>query len=172
MHQAGIKSQAANVPSSIPTNREDKTDLNEALLVLTIVPTNKVKVAKKNDEKHNIVNEALNTNAPGLQAVPKSLETLFIAPRTAKFLAERSNDPLCRQLTSTVGTPGSDYSQNCIGILILRATIDGAIQKNRSTIAIGARYTRVSLPTATWTTCRKWHVRYHAMEGILASRGH
>lgn len=82
--------------------------MNHALLVLTIVPANKLSKAEEIGEKRHIVSEALNQIAPGLPAVSKiaRTRTLFTEPTTAEFLAEQSNDQLCRQLALTVGTPG------------------------------------------------------------------
>lgn len=46
--------------SRLLTDGEDKTNLNKALPVLTIVPVYKVKEAKENEEKPVTVKEALN----------------------------------------------------------------------------------------------------------------
>lgn len=60
MYQTGIKHQAADALSRISTDGEDKTDLNDALPVLTIVLANRVKEAGEIDENYHIMSEALN----------------------------------------------------------------------------------------------------------------
>lgn len=53
-------------------NGKDKTDLNDAIPVLTTVSANKANEAKKFDEKYHIVSETPNTIGPGLTVVSKT----------------------------------------------------------------------------------------------------
>lgn len=71
----------------LPTDGEHKKDFNDALPVLMIVPVNEAKEAKKIDEIHYIVKEALNTSAPGLLTVSHISTTPFMERTIAMFVA-------------------------------------------------------------------------------------
>lgn len=103
--------------------------LNDASLVLIIVLANNGKEVEEFDKKSHIASEALNAMMSGISAVytMERTPTPFTEPTTAKLLAKQSEDRLCRQLASTIGTPCSDYSFNCNGFLICVAHIDGEI---------------------------------------------
>lgn len=120
MHRFIVKHQAADALSRALTAGEDRIDLNDALSVLTIVPADKEKEAKGINERHIVVNEALNDIVPELLAVSKMAmtSTPFNEPTTAELLIEQSKDLLCRQRASTVGAPGSYCSYNRSGFLI------------------------------------------------------
>lgn len=49
MHRASIKDQAAQALLGLPTNGENKTDLNDAFPVLTVVRADKAEKAVEND---------------------------------------------------------------------------------------------------------------------------
>lgn len=91
----------------------------------------KAKEAEESNQKHHIMSEALNMIAEGLLAVSTiaTTSTLFTEPTNAEFLAEQSKDLLVRQLASTVGTPGFDYSNNGNGFLTRVATIGRGMQE-------------------------------------------
>lgn len=75
----------------ISAEREDTTDLSDALLGLIRVPADKAKEMRWNDEIHNIVDDRLNTNAPGLPAI-SSIATRpkrFIKVTKAEFLTKQ-----------------------------------------------------------------------------------
>lgn len=117
--------------SKLPTVREEKTDLIDALSVLTILPTGRLKKAEGNDEKPQIVNEALNAMAQGLPAVSKMtmISKLFTEPMTADSLPETSEDRRCGKLASSFRASGSYYSHNRNRFLTHIAPIDGAVQQ-------------------------------------------
>lgn len=50
MHRASIKHHGADALMRLPTDREDKIDLDKALPVLKIVLASKVKFEEENDE--------------------------------------------------------------------------------------------------------------------------
>lgn len=64
-----MKPLALDAVSPLPSYREDKIDLNNALATLTLVPANKAEKAEGNDVMHHIMNKALNRNEPGHPAV-------------------------------------------------------------------------------------------------------
>lgn len=72
MRRASVKHQAANVLSPIPADGEDKTNFNDALPVLTIVPVDIENEAEGNAGEHDVENEALKVNEAGLRAVSKN----------------------------------------------------------------------------------------------------
>lgn len=75
------------------------------------------------------MSEVLSTIAPGLPAVSNITTTPFIEPLTDTLLHEQFKHRLCRQLTSTVGKPGSSYFYNRNGFPIGVAPMDGTIKK-------------------------------------------
>lgn len=50
LHRTFMKHQAAVTLLRLPTDAEDKTDLNDALPVLTILPADEAQKAEKDDE--------------------------------------------------------------------------------------------------------------------------
>lgn len=105
-----------------------KNDLNDALLVLMIVPADNANEVERNYEKHHIVYEALNANALGVSAMftTETTRKPFMEPTKAEFLAENSIEQLCRHLAASVETLRSDYFYNRNVFLICFAPIDGA----------------------------------------------
>lgn len=75
------------------------------------------------------MSDALSANAARMPALSKIETTPFVEPTTAEFLAKQSKDPLYRQLASTLGTLGYDYSLRRNGFLICVTPIDIVIQK-------------------------------------------
>lgn len=129
MPRVGFNHQPPDAFSRLPTDREDQTDWTDALPALTIFPANIAKEAEEIDEKFHIMSEPLNAIASGLSTVSKIAITLFTEFTTASLLAEQSNNPICCQLSSTVGTQGSENSLNFNGFPIHVAPIDRAIQE-------------------------------------------
>lgn len=170
---SSVKHQGADAVSQLPSDEEDKTELNDASPVLTIVLADKPKKAEENDEKRRIGNVALNKISPGLSDVSTDVTTPtpFIEPRTAKLLAEKSKDPLCRQFASNIGTSGSDYSYICNGFQILVAPYLWCDTESGSKIATSTHSTHVPLSLISWAPCGTKHVRHHATQSILISHG-
>lgn len=92
--------------------------MNDAVPLLTIVLAGKAKEMKENDPNHHVVSEAPSAIMPQRPAVSKVAKRRFSELTTVEFLTEQSKHPLCRQLESPVGSPGSDYSYNWNGFLI------------------------------------------------------
>lgn len=105
--------------------------MNGPILVLTIWARDKAKETEDNDEKNDKVHKALEVFAPGLPTVSETgrTSTTVTKPPSVESFTDQSKDLLCRQLTSTIGTTGSDYSYYRNGFLIQVAAIDGDIQK-------------------------------------------
>lgn len=85
MLQTSIKSQPAFALSQFPTDRNDKTDLNNALLVPKIVLVGKSKYAKCDVKKCYRLEKVLDTTAawiPALSTV-ETAPTLHTEPTAA-----------------------------------------------------------------------------------------
>lgn len=111
VHRDGVKHLAPDALSQLSNEGEHKIDLNDALMLLTIVKTDKAKEAEEKDEEHSIPNKALNVIVPGLRGESKIATTpaklTDVAP--AEYLVNQSKDTFCRQLALPIGTLGSNY---------------------------------------------------------------
>lgn len=109
-----------------------QTNLNDALQSLEIVAVSIGKYAKCCVEKCRVLNKELDTIFPRLlvASVIRTAKNRKPEPKTAKCLAEKSKNQLCRLLASAVETKGWKYSYNCSGIFIRVDLIDWVEQKS------------------------------------------
>lgn len=159
MHRAGINHQATDALSRLPTDGHDTPELNDALPVLACRPLSSNDDAEDAETAYAI-DEELDTSSSALPAVatPTTSKDTPSESTAKEFLHEQSKDLLCRSASSTVATPGSQFSYNRNGLLVRVAPIEGVVQKVflRSLQAGGSIY--FALPVPAWSPRRVRHV--------------
>lgn len=86
----------------LPTEKQDTSELNDTLTVLTIRPAGTEKEAKRYVKKCHILHEVLDTTGPRLPAVSGTAigSTPLTEPMTAEILVEQLKDLPFRLLAS------------------------------------------------------------------------
>ena len=118
VHRAGVKHQAADALSRLPTDGEDKAPLDDEIPVLVI----------QHDDEQTVstvvcVHEQYETTDGPAIELPDGALTLDALIRAQK------TDTFCKRIADTVDTPGSAFNYDRDGVLVRRSALDGSVQR-------------------------------------------
>lgn len=178
VHRAGVKHQAADAVSRLPTTGIDDTPLHDDVQVLKL-PGN-----TRSDDRSSVLmitnakqgwhtkrvsadetdiftlrwGDTGNTDRTGYKHTPALPEGLRVANSpdlgrpvpTTDSATNQGNDTYCNQIASVVGKPNSLYLYDRNGILVRQSKIEGAVQKvSRTCRASFSHFVSVALSRVT-----------------------
>jgi len=117
VHLPGVKHQAADALSRLET---DTNPIDDDLPLLVVEPG-------------SLTPSPISYEAEGPPPSIQIPEVLAVdasdpPPTTEEMILAQSEDKYCQQLTATVGTPGSIFDINRLGVLVRISKLDGAVQ--------------------------------------------
>lgn len=124
------KQQAADPLPCVPTDRHDKNDLNDALLILMVTPAEKHTTPEATEMnemswmRHSTWLDLDAQNICNRDCIESSYRSF-----DRRFFLLASRRPTLSPFASTAGTPDSDYTTDLDILPVCISPIRGAIQK-------------------------------------------
>lgn len=122
-HRAGIKHQAPDALSRLPTTASDESPVLNDLPLLCVDASLVVEDPAIDD----LADRPHWSKIPALPVVSAS-KFSETPVTTDEILDAQKTDPWCRQLAETVGSQGSQFAFNSYGLLVRLSRLDGALQ--------------------------------------------
>lgn len=119
-HGVGVRRQAASALSRLPIESTEKTDLKNYVLVTLIHDVEFVEYVCSSRVLEDIAKCKMNADILAENYMPTNL---------AEFIKAQREDAISKQATKQIGEGGKEFSLNKDGVIIRRASIDGALQK-------------------------------------------
>lgn len=133
VHSTGIRYQAGNALSQLPTIGKDCIPIVDTSLVMSVsTPEEHERKGRMNAKL--IIDDCHDTSASstssGLQAICPftNLRADTSIPTLSDLLIKKAKHDFCRQLAGKVGTTGSLYSYEHHDTLVCAASLDSAVQ--------------------------------------------
>lgn len=123
VHRDGVKHQAVEAQSRIPTDGTDNKPLEEEFPALGLAGSTKM-----DDTTTTIFALEANKNTPA-NSVTNTDGTDTTPPTLAEFINAQFADELCKNATRWLSQIGTEFKFNKDGALVRRAPIDIALQK-------------------------------------------
>lgn len=127
MHRAGVKHQAADALSRLPTTGADTTTLEDDLPLMAVQKMDSgASAVHFIDAQEGDATPAVTIIANAPKALTKHVDDK--PSSIQEFLMEQAQDPYCKIAAKSVGLPNSEYRIDQHGLLVRRSMIGGSIQ--------------------------------------------